>query len=71
MIVPDLSMTANAVTAMPAATSADAVAHFEALLAFETDCWDVHEAMARPDCGFVVLDVAARSCSRSVMYRDR
>lgn len=44
------------VTQIPCATSADAVRHFAASFAFETDCWDVHEALAlTPD--FVLLDV--------------
>lgn len=47
----------NAVIAVPAAASAEAVAHFEAELRFETDCWDVHEALGRADPGFVLLDV--------------
>jgi rhodanese-related sulfurtransferase len=47
----------NAVTATPAAPAVDAVAHFGGLLAYETDCWDVHESLSRPDPGFVVLDV--------------
>jgi rhodanese-related sulfurtransferase len=47
----------NWVTEVPAAPSAVALTHFEALLSFETDCWDLHEAMAQPDFGFVVLDV--------------
>jgi len=47
----------NAVTAVPAAVAADAVAHFEAEFRFETDCWDVHEALGRDDPGFVLLDV--------------
>ena len=37
-------------------TSADARAHFAALLAFETDCWDVHEALATGTADFVLLD---------------
>lgn len=41
----------------PAAEPADAARHFEALLAYETDCWDVHEALGRREEGFVVLDV--------------
>ena len=46
----------SAVAAIPAAPSAEAEAHFAASFAFETDCWDVHEAMkAGPD--FVLLDV--------------
>lgn len=47
----------NAVTETPAAASAEAVAHFAGLLAFEADCWDVHEALAGGDPGFVLLDV--------------
>ena len=33
------------VTEVSPAPSATALAHFEAILAFETDCWDVHEAL--------------------------
>ena len=47
----------NAVTEVPAAPAAQALAHYEALLALETDCWDVHEALASGDPGFVLLDV--------------
>ena len=47
----------NPVTAVPAAPSQEAVRHFEALLGFETDCWDVHAALQRDEPGFVLLDV--------------
>lgn len=47
----------NEVTAVPAADPDAARAHFGALLAFETDCWDVHEATQLPEPGFVLLDV--------------
>ena len=47
----------NAVTQIPAAAPALAVNHFEAQFAFETDCWDVHEAMRSGRPGFVLLDV--------------
>jgi len=47
----------SAVTASAAAPSADASAHFSALLAFETDCWDVHDALTRQIRDFVLLDV--------------
>ena len=44
------------VTQVPAADSASAVQHFESAFSFETDCWDVHDAMTRaPD--FVLIDV--------------
>ena len=46
----------TAVSQMPAAPSAEAEAHFAAEFGFETDCWDVHDALAQgPD--FVLLDV--------------
>jgi rhodanese-related sulfurtransferase len=54
--MPELT-TANPVTEVPAAASTDAAAHFEALLEFETDCWDVHEALSSAAPGFVLLDV--------------
>ncbi|ADZ70221.1 rhodanese-like domain-containing protein [Polymorphum gilvum] len=47
----------NPVTAVPAAPSAEALAHFGARLAFETDCWDVHAALAAGAGDFVLLDV--------------
>ncbi|HTO40485.1 MAG TPA: rhodanese-like domain-containing protein [Rhizomicrobium sp.] len=47
----------NAVTAVPAASADTALAHFESILAFETDCWDTHDALSREDPGFVLLDV--------------
>jgi rhodanese-related sulfurtransferase len=49
--------TRNAVTSVPAAPPPDALAHFRAQLAFETDCWDVHEALVSDDPGFVLFDV--------------
>lgn len=46
----------TAVTAVPPAPSDLARAHFAAEFAFETDCWDVHDALSQqPD--FVLLDV--------------
>jgi rhodanese-related sulfurtransferase len=48
--------TPSRVTEVPAADSAAALRHFEPLLSFETDCWDVHDALGRgPD--FVLVDV--------------
>lgn len=40
-----------------AAPSAEALAHFESLLKFETDCWDVHHAISNQRKDFVLLDV--------------
>jgi rhodanese-related sulfurtransferase len=51
----------NAVIHPPAAASDAALAHFQRAFAFETDCWDVHEAMASDVPGFVLLDVRGPS----------
>lgn len=45
------------VAAIPAATPAEAQAHFAAEFRFETDCWDVHDALSRGEADFVLLDV--------------
>ena len=46
----------TAVTTSPAAPSSLAHEHFAAQFTFETDCWDVHEAL-RTGPDFVLLDV--------------
>jgi len=52
-------VTASSVFTPPAADSEAALRHFESLLAFETDCWDVHAALEEqsPLPDLVVLDV--------------
>lgn len=45
------------VAAIPAASPAEAEAHFAAEFRFETDCWDVHDALTRGEADFVLLDV--------------
>lgn len=45
------------VSAIPAAPSPLALAHFEAGFSFETDCWDVHDALSSGAQDFVLLDV--------------
>jgi rhodanese-related sulfurtransferase len=45
------------VSAIPAASPAEAQAHFAAEFRFETDCWDVHDALSRGEADFVLLDV--------------
>lgn len=47
----------SSVSAIPAAPSATAASHFEAIMAFETDCWDVHHALTSGEQDFVLLDV--------------
>lgn len=51
------AMTTSSITETPAASPDAAVAHFTGLLSFETDCWDVHDAMANDRADFVLLDV--------------
>jgi rhodanese-related sulfurtransferase len=55
--MPSLLGAERPVTDVPAAPPGEALAHFQKLLAFETDCWDVHAALAAEHPGFVVLDV--------------
>jgi len=47
----------SAVSRPAAAPSASALKHFEHLLQFETDCWDVHHAISNARQDFVLLDV--------------
>jgi rhodanese-related sulfurtransferase len=47
----------SAVSRPPAAPSREAQNHFESLLRFETDCWDVHHAISNHRQDFVLLDV--------------
>ncbi len=45
------------VTELAAAPSPVALAHFEAMFGFETDCWDVHHVVSSGAPDFVLLDV--------------
>lgn len=45
------------VTDVPAAPSTRALQHFEEMLAFETDCWDVHESLRAGEPDFIMVDV--------------
>lgn len=47
----------SAVSRPNAAQSASALAHFQSLLEFETDCWDVHHAISNQRMDFILLDV--------------
>ena len=55
--MPKLLGSASRVSEVEAAHPSDALRHFERLFTFETDCWDVHEAMKTGDHDFVLLDV--------------
>jgi rhodanese-related sulfurtransferase len=55
--VPNLANPVSLVNEVPAADPADALHYFERLLALETDCWDVHQALKTGSPDFVLLDV--------------
>jgi rhodanese-related sulfurtransferase len=56
-VIPGDHAMTTTVTAVKPALSERALEHFESALQFETDCWDVHEAMASGQPDFVLLDV--------------
>ena len=56
-IVATLVTAPSAVLATPAAPAVQAMAHFAAKLAFETDCSDVFSALANGANDFILLDV--------------
>jgi rhodanese-related sulfurtransferase len=60
-MTPCLSTTENAmpssVTEIAPAPGHLALAHFERIFEYETDCWDVHDAMTTGRQDFVLLDV--------------
>jgi rhodanese-related sulfurtransferase len=47
----------SSVSDIPAASPEDTIARYEARLAFETDCWDMHHAFETKQVDFVLLDV--------------
>ncbi len=47
----------SAVSRAPAAASELALKHFQSLLQYETDCWDVHHAISNQRQDFILLDV--------------
>jgi rhodanese-related sulfurtransferase len=55
--MPNLLNATSRVTEFEAANPGEALRHFERLLTFETDCWDVHESMKNGHHYFVLLDV--------------
>ncbi|CAH0543195.1 rhodanese-like domain-containing protein [Vibrio marisflavi] len=50
----------SVVSRIAVAPSQEALAHFEALQRFETDCWDVHHAITNNRKDFVLLDVRGK-----------
>jgi hypothetical protein len=59
----------NLVTEIATRPPADALAYFEAKLAHETDCWDVHATQESEDRGFVLVDVRSPAAfARVITY---
>jgi rhodanese-related sulfurtransferase len=52
-----MTHTVSAVSSTPAAPADQALRHFASAFAFETDCADVHDAIASGAQDFVLLDV--------------
>lgn len=50
---------------MKAADPKVAWAHYQMLLSLETDCWDVHAALAAGEVDFVLLDVRSPEAFRA------
>lgn len=48
------------VTRVAAASHTQALQHFEQLLSFETDCWDVHHAISNHRKDFILIDVRSK-----------
>jgi hypothetical protein len=70
--MPTLMREERPVTDIPAADPEAAVEHFSRLLAFETDCWDVHTALEAQHPGFVVRwTSAARDSTPPATCRAR
>jgi len=55
--MPTLPNAVSAVSEVAAADPKDVLQHFERLFSLETDCWDVHAAIAAGHADFVLLDV--------------
>jgi rhodanese-related sulfurtransferase len=47
----------SSITEIPPASPEAVVAHYAERLSFETDCWDVWDAMTRNVADFILLDV--------------
>jgi rhodanese-related sulfurtransferase len=57
MRIPEGAIMSTHVTETAAAPSELAAKHFEEMLAFETDCWDVHESLKSAKSDFILVDV--------------
>jgi rhodanese-related sulfurtransferase len=55
--IPEGAAMTTHVTETAPAPSDLTVKHFQEMLAFETDCWDVHESLKSDDPDFIVVDV--------------
>ncbi|WHI49856.1 rhodanese-like domain-containing protein [Microbulbifer sp. MLAF003] len=60
----------SAVSRFAPASSQQALLHFQELLAYETDCWDVHHAITNGRRDFVLLDVRGEESFRQGHIQD-
>jgi rhodanese-related sulfurtransferase len=60
-LAPRSAIMPSRIAAIPAAPPSKAAEHYAAKLAFETDCWDVHDSLASGAGDFVLLDVRGGS----------
>lgn len=51
----------SGVTEFPVANSTESLRHFEAIMAYEADCWDVHESQSAGNPDYILLDVRSPS----------
>jgi hypothetical protein len=66
--IPEGATMTTHVTETSAAPSELAVRHFEEMLAFETDCWDVNESLKSSNTDFIVIYMCTgRTLSRRAM----
>ena len=61
----------SSVAEIAPADSAAALAHFESAFRFETDCWDVHDAMSNGRQDFVLVDVRSPISTPTAMCPAR
>ncbi len=64
------SPSSSYVSAIGAAASEVALAHFTSLLSLETDCWDVHDALNTDRQDFVLLQTSASPDSFAAEHID-
>lgn len=60
----------NEVIKVPTASSLEALDYFSKQMSFETDCWDVHDALQSKVPGFILLDVRGEESFKTMHIPD-